>query len=39
LWIDIQTTNGSVVIGVIYRHPAATVTDIDNFSKGLNEIF
>jgi len=33
LWIDIQTTNGSVVIGVIYRHPT---TDIDNFSKGLN---
>ena len=38
LWIAIQTKYGSVVTSVIYRHPVATLPDIDNF-RELNEIF
>ena len=38
LWIDIQTSKTSIVIGVINRHPVNTVTAIDEFSDKLNEL-
>ena len=38
IWIDIQTSKTSIVIGVIYRHPVNTVTAIDEFSDKLNEL-
>ena len=38
LWIDIQTSKTSIVIGVIYRYPVNTVTAIDEFSDKLNEL-
>jgi len=39
LWVNIETKEGIVVIGVVYRHPVATTSAIDNFNKDINEIF
>ena len=38
LWIDIHTKTGPIVIGVVYRHPIAAVSAVDNFKDSLNEI-
>ena len=38
LWIDIHAKTGPIVVGVVYRHPIATVSAEDNFKDSLNEI-
>ena len=38
LWIDIHAKKAPIVVGVVYRHPIATVSAVDNFKDSLNEI-
>ena len=39
MWIEVKTSNGPLVIGVIYRHPTALVNDNESFSTNLCDIF
>ena len=39
LWVDIQTKRGSLVVGVIYRHPDDSGPGIDKFNKEINDLF
>ena len=37
LWIEITVNNKSYVVGVIYRHPACSMAELDTFSKSVCE--
>ena len=39
LWVDIQTKQGPIAIGVVYRHPDNSAATIDKFNKEMNELF
>ena len=39
LWVDIQTKRGSLVVGVIYRHPDDSGPGIDKFNEEINDLF
>ena len=39
LWVKIQTTQESLVVGVVYRHPDQNVVSIDRFGDEFNELF
>ena len=39
MWIEVKTNNGSIVIGVIYRHPNTLVHDYECFTTNLCNIF
>ena len=38
IWIKTQTRNGTLMIGVVYRHPVTYVEDIENFSNAMSDI-
>ena len=37
--IEVKTTTGPIVIGVVYRHPTKLVNDYECFTKNLYDIF
>ena len=39
MWIEVKTTIGLIVIGVIYRHPTTLVNDYEFFPTNLCDIF
>ena len=39
MWIEVKISNGSIVIGVIYRHPTTLAHDYECFTTNLCDIF
>ena len=39
IWIKTQTKNGTLMIGVVYRHPVSYVENIEIFSNAMSDIF
>ena len=39
MWIEVKTTTGPIVIGVIYRHLTTLINDYECFTTNLCDIF